>query len=482
SELTRRTSRATRRAGPARRISSAWLTLTGEVSGSAAGTFPPAAPGCHAPAPLAPGPCRDHAGLRTGPLTPSSRHADRVEDALDDRVRRDAVGLRLERQHDAVPQHVRGDVLDVLGRHVVAAREPGPGAGRAVDAHARPRARAVENLPGERRVDRPGIAGRDDDVDDVLLELVGEIQIEYGTARFHHRALGQKLLRAERVALAGLRLLAVQHQDAALVLDRGVTDFHVQQETVELRFRQRVRALLLDRVLGGHHHEQARQRVALLAHRDLPLLHRLEQRRLHLRRRAVDLVGEDQVVEQRTLAELEAAVLRPVDLGAGEVGRQQVRRELEAVEIALDAFRQHLDGAGLGEARLTLDQQVPVAQERDQHAVDQMRLSDDQAAGVRFQPLELLCKGHRALRIREAGDSSNLPPLANAAPGSAIMPPMTTAAAFRSLGRAAARVGLLLLAFVSAAVADDAAELSAAFGRDTIVIEAEHGTCYRFDV
>lgn len=62
------------------------------------------------------------------------------------------------------------------------------------------------------------------------------------------------------------------------------------------------------------------------------------------------------------------------------------------------------------------------------------------------------------------------------------MPPMTTAAAFRSLGRAAARVGLLLLAFVSAAVADDAAELSAAFGRDTIVIEAEHGTCYRFDV
>jgi hypothetical protein len=50
----------------------------------------------------------------------------------------------------------------------------------------------------------------------------------------------------------------------------------VHQEAVELGLRQRIRALLLDGVLGGHHKEQVRQGMGAPAHGDLPLGHGLE--------------------------------------------------------------------------------------------------------------------------------------------------------------------------------------------------------------
>jgi len=71
----------------------------------------------------------------------------------------------------------------------------------------------------------------------------------------------------------------------------------VQQESIELRLGQRIRAFLLDRVLRRHDHEQVFEPVTAVTDRDLALFHRFEQRRLHFGRRAVDLVGENQVVK-----------------------------------------------------------------------------------------------------------------------------------------------------------------------------------------
>jgi hypothetical protein len=50
------------------------------------------------------------------------------------------------------------------------------------------------------------------------------------------------------------------------------------------------------------------------ADRHLPLLHRLQQRRLRLGRRAVDLVGQQHVGEDRPLHEAELA--RPVSVSS----------------------------------------------------------------------------------------------------------------------------------------------------------------------
>ncbi len=101
------------------------------------------------------------------------------------------------------------------------------------------------------------------------------------------------------------RVVAAQH--LLLLLGGRVADLQLEEEPVELRLGQRVGALVLDRVLRGDHDERVGQRAGLALDRDLALLHRLEQRRLRLGRRAVDLVGQQQVREHRALAEPELA-------------------------------------------------------------------------------------------------------------------------------------------------------------------------------
>jgi hypothetical protein len=169
-----------------------------------------------------------------------------------------------------------------------------------------------------------------------------------------------------------LLLLAVQLQDLELVLPGRVGDHRLHQEAVELGLRQVVGPLLLHRVLGGQHHEEPGQGIGPLAHGDLVLRHGLQQGRLDLGRGPVHLVRQQDVVEQRPLAELELALLVAVDVGADEVRGQQVRGELDAVEVALHGLGQGLDGGGLGQTRHALHQQVAVAQQADQHAVDEL--------------------------------------------------------------------------------------------------------------
>lgn len=53
--------------------------------------------------------------------------------------------------------------------------------------------------------------------------------------------------------------------------------------------------------------------------------HRFEQGALHLGRRPVDLIGEQQVVKQRTGLEDKAAILGAVDVGPGQSRREADR-------------------------------------------------------------------------------------------------------------------------------------------------------------
>jgi len=70
--------------------------------------------------------------------------------------------------------------------------------------------------------------------------------------------------------------------------------------------------------------------------RDLALRHRLEQGRLRLRRRPVDLVGQHDVGEHGTRAEVELARRAVPDVHAHHVGGEQVRGELDAAVLAVD--------------------------------------------------------------------------------------------------------------------------------------------------
>jgi hypothetical protein len=82
-------------------------------------------------------------------------------------------------------------------------------------------------------------------------------------------------------------------------------------------------------------------------------------------------------VEDRALLEDKAAGFGAIDFSAGDVGRQQVGGELNAMELRFDTFRQLFDGFGLGEAGRAFDQHMAVSQQRDQQAVNEFFLTEN---------------------------------------------------------------------------------------------------------
>ena len=155
-------------------------------------------------------------------------------------------------------------------------------------------------------------------------------------------------------------------------LDAG--DVDLEHEPIELRFGQRIRAFELDRILRRQHEERIGQRPRLAERRHPMLLHRLEQRRLGLGRRAVDLVGQQQVGEDRAGVEHEllAALAFLEDVAAGDVGREQVGRELDAAEVERQQPRQRLDELGLAESRQAFEQHMASREQRRDDFVDRL--------------------------------------------------------------------------------------------------------------
>ena len=111
--------------------------------------------------------------------------------------------------------------------------------------------------------------------------------------------------------------------------------------------------------------------------RHLPLLHHFEQRALHLGGRAVDLIRQQEVGKDRAERGVEFAGLLIVDARADQIGGDKVGRELDALELAANRFRQGLDRHGLGQTRHAFDEDVPARQQRDDQSLQQMILPDD---------------------------------------------------------------------------------------------------------
>ena len=98
---------------------------------------------------------------------------------------------------------------------------------------------------------------------------------------------------------------------------------------------------------------------------------------MNLGGRPVDFIGQHQIVKDRPLLEDKAAGFGTIDFGAGDVGRQQVRGELNAVELCFDTFCQLFDGFGFRQARRPFDQHMAVSQQRDQQAVNEFFLTEN---------------------------------------------------------------------------------------------------------
>ena len=82
-------------------------------------------------------------------------------------------------------------------------------------------------------------------------------------------------------------------------------------------------------------------------------------------------------MEDRPLLEHKTAGFRAIDLGAGNVGREQVGGELDAVKLGFDAFGQLLDRFGLGEPGGALNQHVTISEQGNQQPFDEFFLAED---------------------------------------------------------------------------------------------------------
>ena len=131
--------------------------------------------------------------------------------------------------------------------------------------------------------------------------------------------------------------------------------------------------------------ERIGQRISLVPDRDLAFLHRLEQRALHLGRRAIDFVRQDQVRKNRTELGREFTAARIVNQRADQIGGQQVGRKLETLKTGLNAGRHRFDGERLGEAGNAFEEDVAIGEQSEQKPVDQIFLSDDDVTDLLAQ-------------------------------------------------------------------------------------------------
>src|SRR4051812_1230783 len=206
-------------------------------------------------------------------------------------------------------------------------------------------------------------------------------------ARGVHAARG--VLRGEHLGAVGDR---PQVEDAVAGLVAGeharlrggvrIAELEPDHEAVDLRLGQRVGALVLDGVLGREDEERAGELVRVDVDGDHPLLHALEQAGLGLGRGPVDLVDDHDVGEDRAGAELEALLALVVDAGADDVGGEQGGGALDARELRVDRLRQRAGERGLADARIVLDEDVPLGEHRHDHVLEHVVADLDRAADV----------------------------------------------------------------------------------------------------
>ena len=117
-------------------------------------------------------------------------------------------------------------------------------------------------------------------------------------------------------------------------------------------------------------------------------------------------VREEEVCEEWAglEAELALAVFLVVDLGSGDIGWQQVGRELDAAEIRLDILRQRLDRARLRQPGQAFDEKIAVCQQADDDAFNHGLLADDGCLHALPERLDLFaCHGVYSARTSISG-------------------------------------------------------------------------------
>ena len=124
--------------------------------------------------------------------------------------------------------------------------------------------------------------------------------------------------------------------------------------------------------------------------RHLLLLHHLQQRRLHLRRRTIDLIRQQKIAEHRAELGIEIMLVRTKHPSTHQITRHQIRRELNPRKRPTQHRRRRLDRQRLRQARHTLDQQMPTGKQTQQQPLQHPLLTRNHPPDLEQRLLELL--------------------------------------------------------------------------------------------
>ena len=135
-------------------------------------------------------------------------------------------------------------------------------------------------------------------------------------------------------------------------------------------------------VLRGNDEERLFESVRLTVDGHLPLVHCFEERALRLGRRSVDLVGEQNLREDRTGSKLEGALGLIEHVAAEDIGRHQIRSALKASKHHAHRRRQGARQGRLADTGNVLEQQMSSCQKRDHRQFDDFLLAPNHQRDV----------------------------------------------------------------------------------------------------
>ena len=141
---------------------------------------------------------------------------------------------------------------------------------------------------------------------------------------------------ADRAELGQCVRAAAMERQLHLLRRVGVPDGCCHGETIELALDEREGAALRIRVLRGNDQMGVGERPGLAVHADLPLLHRLEERRLRTWRCPVQLVHQHDVREDRARPEIPTPGVGHEDRHPRDVGREEVGVTLYPREVGAE--------------------------------------------------------------------------------------------------------------------------------------------------
>ena len=112
-----------------------------------------------------------------------------------------------------------------------------------------------------------------------------------------------------------------------LICRMRIAEDDPHEESVELSLREWICTLMLQGILCREYDKWRRQIESSIPDGDSFFFHGLEEGRLYLGWSTIDLIGEENIGEYRSLPDLELALLGSVDLIAREIRWEEIRGE-----------------------------------------------------------------------------------------------------------------------------------------------------------